>query len=128
MLWHFKRSASFWSFRAMAGLFVRRVFYASKLKWMFKFHVAFFIESSFSNQVWKGENRRLACRSLYGQVKKSFSKTSLLFFIWNFLLFLVLREKVTRSGSQIGFIQFVLIPMFEAVGQVSQITHVFCPF
>jgi len=38
------------------------------------------------------------------------------------------REKVTKPTAQIGFIKFVLIPMFETVMKVSEISHFCCSF
>lgn len=34
------------------------------------------------------------------------------------------RDKVTKATAQIGFIKFVLIPMFETVTKVSNCHHV----
>lgn len=38
------------------------------------------------------------------------------------------REKVTKPTAQIGFIKFVLIPMFETVMKVSKISNLCCSF
>ena len=37
------------------------------------------------------------------------------------------REKVTKPTAQIGFIKFVLIPMFETVAKVCVLTLHFLP-
>ena len=34
------------------------------------------------------------------------------------------REKVTKSSSQIGFIKFALLPLFEALGQLFPVIEV----
>lgn len=38
------------------------------------------------------------------------------------------REKVTKPTAQIGFIKFVLIPMFETVMKVSDMSNLCCSF
>lgn len=36
------------------------------------------------------------------------------------------REKVTKSSSQVGFIRFVLLPLFEALGALIPALEVIC--
>ena len=38
------------------------------------------------------------------------------------------REKVTKPTAQIGFIKFVLLPMFETIAKASDSSNIFAPF